>query len=100
MIETEVVRIPAQPGRAEELATALSEARSDGYLTGPRCVALRALVSERGDEVIAVVDWRSRNDHDEALKEPAAGELFEKVAELAAGEPALGWYRVGAERWS
>jgi hypothetical protein len=92
MSEVEVVRIPAQPGGAEELGTVVAAARDGGYLAAPRCAELRVLASEQAAEVLVIMDWRSRADHDEAVGEPSAGELFGRIAELAAGEPAMAWY--------
>jgi hypothetical protein len=92
MSEVEVVRIATQPGRAEQLGTTIAAAREGGYLAAPRCAELRVLASEEAGEVLVVMDWRSRADHDEAVGEPAAGELFGRIAELAAGEPAMAWY--------
>lgn len=92
MSEVEVVRIPAQPGREWELAALIAAAREGGYLAPPRCAALRVLASEQAGEVLVVMDWRSRVDHDEAVAAPAAAQLFGRIEQLAAGAPAMAWY--------
>lgn len=92
MSEVEVVRIPALPGLAEKLGMVVAAAREGGYLAAPRCAELRVLASEQAGEVLVVMDWRSRSDHDEAVGEPVAGELFAQIAGLSAGEPAMAWY--------
>ena len=91
--EIEIVRIPVEPSRAQQLAEAVQSARN-GYLAPPRCTSLEVLTGTGGDEVTAIVRWSSAEAHAEALRGEHSAAFFSAVMALASQSPDVRKYRL------
>lgn len=87
----EIVRIPVAQVRLNELGEVVAAARRD-YLAPPVCESTEVFGSGDGGELIAVVRWASRADHESAKATAAAAAFFGRVGELAAGPPSVSYF--------
>jgi len=92
-VEIEIVRIPVDRSRAQELAEAIQSART-GYLAPPRCSGLEVLTGDDGDEVTAIVRWSSAEAHAQALEGSESASFFKAVMALASGPPDVRKYEL------
>jgi quinol monooxygenase YgiN len=90
--EIEIVRIPVERERAQELAETIASARR-GYLAAPRCNGVEVLSVPDGNEVTAIVRWSSAEAHEQALKSVDAAHFFKAVMTLASGPPDVRKYQ-------
>ncbi len=72
-----------EPSRAEELLTALSRATATGMRQRPGFVSANLHVSHDKRHVANYAQWRSQEDLDSMMKDPAAQEHIRAAAEIA-----------------
>jgi quinol monooxygenase YgiN len=95
--EVEIVRIPVEPARSQELVSVLQSARK-GYLAAPACTQLELLRSAAGDEVAVILHWSSAQAHEQALQSADASVFFKALMGLASGSPEVRKYEpIGSE---
>lgn len=81
------VRFTAQPGKGDELASALLEA-ADGLRSVEACqVYVISRSPEDSDTVWVTEAWTGRAAHDESLEDEAAKALIARTMPLLAGPP-------------
>lgn len=82
--------LTAKKGQGRELANLLLEA-SATVAAGKGCMLYMISIDPDNSDLIWVTEaWDSKDDHDNALKEPAAMELISKAMPLIAGTPMKG----------
>lgn len=81
-----------EPGRQAELVAVLDEGAEKVIRHRPGCVSVNILASKDGSRVVNYAQWRSPEDAQATMADPAAQEYAKKAAAL--GKPAPSVYSV------
>jgi quinol monooxygenase YgiN len=81
-----------EPAKQNELVSVLNEGAEKVFRHRPGCVSVTILASKDGSRVVNYAQWRSQQDLQATMADPAAQEYAKKTAAL--GKPAPNVYSV------